>query len=96
MLTFDHFGPLEVVDRALDRLEGTSMALLAQEQPHEVRWLHPETGVERVCAVAGERDWGTCLAAILADPAPLRGHSILRESLKQGPGAPIYQIHVSG
>ena len=96
VLTFDHFGPLEQVDRTLDRLEGASMALLAQERPHEVRWLHPETGALRSCAVAGERDWAACLAAILADPAPMRGRSILEQSLQQGPGAPVYQIHVTG
>ena len=96
VLTFDHFGPLDVVDRTLDRLEGYSLALLEQGRPHEVRWTHPETGVVRVCAVAGERDWAVCLASILADPAPLRGRSIRDQSLKQGPGAPIYQIHVTG
>ncbi|MDE7261072.1 MAG: DUF58 domain-containing protein [Oscillospiraceae bacterium] len=96
VLTFDHFGPLAQVDRTLDRLEGTSMALLAQERPHEIRWAHPETGVVRVCAVAGERDWAVCLAAILADPAPLQGRSIREHALRQGSGAPIYQIHVTG
>lgn len=96
VLTFDHFGPLEIVDRTLDRLEGASAALLAQGRLHEIRWVHPETGEVRSCAVAGERDWGMCLAAILADPAPARGHSILRQTLEQGPGAPVYQIHVSG
>ena len=96
VLTFDHFGPLAQVDLILDRLEGVSMALLSQEHPHEVRWVHPETGVVRAYAVGGERDWAVCLAAILADPAPLRGRSIREQALKQGPGALIYQIHVTG
>lgn len=96
VLTFDHFGPLDQVDRTLDRLEGYSMALLAQERPHEVRWVHPETGAQRRRMVAGERDWTMCLAAILADPAPMQGRSILERSLRPEPGAPIYQIHVSG
>ena len=96
VLTFDHFGPLDFVDRTLDRLEGYSMALLAMERPHEVRWIHPETGALRCRAVAGERDWAQCLAAILADPAPLNGRSIREQALKQGVGAPIYQIHVTG
>ena len=96
VLTFDHYGPLAQVDRTLDRLEGYSMALLAMERPHEVRWVHPETGAVRICAVAGERDWAACLASILADPAPMQGRSIREQSLRQGPGAPIYQIHVSG
>ena len=94
VLTFDHFGPLAQVDRTLDRLEGLSRALLDQGRPHEVRWVHPETGAVRARAVAGERDWNACLAAILADPAPLRGRSIREQSLR--PGGPIYQIHVTG
>ena len=96
VLTFDLFGPLDRVDRMLDRLEGYSMALLDQERPHEVRWLHPKTGALRQYAVAGERDWMTCLAAILSDPAPMEGRSILERALQQGPESPIYQIHVTG
>ena len=56
VLTFDHFGPLAQVDRTLDRLEGLSRALLDQGRPHEVRWVHPETGAVRARAEAGERD----------------------------------------
>ena len=96
VLTFDHFGPLAQVDRALDRLAGLSLTLLEQERPHEVRWAHPETGAVRAFPVTGERDWETCLTAILSDPAPLYGHSILSQALAPGAGRPIYQIHVSG
>lgn len=96
VLTFDHFGPLDQVDRTLDRLEGLSAALLDQERVHEVRWAHPESGVVRIYRVAGERDWEACLTAILSDPAPLRGRSILAGALAQGTGRPIFQIHVSG
>ena len=96
MLTFNHFGPLAQMDRMLDRLEGYSLALLEQERVHEVRWVHPETGVVRMYRVAGERDWNACLTAILSDPAPLRGRSILSDALVQGSGAPIYQIHIHG
>lgn len=96
VLTFDHFGPLDQVDRTLDRLAGYSLALLDQERVHEVRWVHPETGAVRAFRVAGERDWETCLTAILSDPAPLRGRSIRSQALVRGTGGPIYQIHVSG
>lgn len=96
VLTFNHFGPLSQVDRALDRLEGCSTALLEQERPHEIRWAQPETGAVRRYLVSGERDWQTCLAAILSDPAPMQGRSILEQALGQGPGAPIYHIHISG
>ena len=96
VLTFDHFGLPAVVDRTLDRLEGTSLALLEQERIHEVRWLHPETGALRSFRVGGERDWEACLAAILSDPAPVRGRSILEQALTREGGGAIYQIHVTG
>lgn len=96
VLTFNHFGLLAEVDRTLDRLEGTSMALLDQERPHEVRWLHPETGAPRVFRIGGERDWTACLAAILSDPAPMRGRSILEQALTRAGGGAVYQIHITG
>ena len=96
VLTFDHFGLLDVVDRTLDRLEGCSMALLDQERPHEVRWVHPETGAVRAFRIGGERDWTSCLPAILSDPAPLRGRSILEQALTREAGGAVYQIHVTG
>lgn len=95
VLTFNHFGLLAEMDRTLDRLEGYSLALLEQERVHEVRWVHPETGAVRSCRVGGERDWETCLAAILSDPAPMQGKSILAQSLVQS-GSAVYQIHVTG
>ena len=93
VLTFDHFGLMEQVDRTLDRLEGYSTALLEQDRPHEVRWVHPETGAVRRYPVNARRGWEVCLAAILSDPAPLRGRSIGSLSQERGP---IYQIHVDG
>ncbi len=95
VLTFDHFGLMDQVDRTLDRLEGYSMALLEEERVHEVRWVHPETGAVRIYRVAGERDWEACLAAVLSDPAPLRGRSILSGALPVS-GGPVYQIHIDG
>lgn len=96
VLTFNHFGSFAEMDRILDRLEGWSMALLEQERVHEVRWAHPVSGVIRTCRVGGERDWENCLAAVLSDPAPLHGKSILDKSLTLAPGGPVYQIHISG
>ena len=75
---------------------GDALALLEQERVHEVRWLHPETGALRSFRVGGERDWEACLAAILSDPAPVRGRSILEHALTREGGGAIYQIHVTG
>lgn len=96
VLTFDHFGLLAEVDRTLDRLAGWSMALLEQERVHEVRWVHPATGVLRTCRIGGQRDWENCLALILSDPAPMQGRSILEQTLAHEPGGAVYQIHISG
>ena len=72
------------------------MTLLGQVRPHEVRWLHPETGAVRIFRVGGERDWASCLTAILSDPAPLRGRSILEQALTREGGGAVYQIHITG
>lgn len=98
VLTFNHYGLMDEVDRTLDKLEGYSEALLDQERVHEIRWVHPETGAVRAYRIGGERDWENCLAAILTDPAPVRGKSILNQAAAQvqGAGGAIYQIHISG
>lgn len=98
VLVFSHFGPIDEMDRMLDRLEGFSIVLLEQEQTHEVRWLHPETGEARTCRIGGERDWESCLALILTDPAPMVGKSILDQAAAQvrGVDGSAYLIHVSG
>lgn len=98
VLVFSHFGPIDEMDRILDRLEGYSIALLEQERTHEVRWLHPETGAARICQINGERDWENCLALILTDPAPMGGKSVLDQAAAQirGAGGAVYLIHVSG
>ena len=96
VLTFDHFGPMEKVDRALDRLAGHSQALLELERPHEIRWVHPETGAVRRYAVSCEREWTACLTAVLSDPAPARGRSILEQPLAVGQDQLLHQIHITG
>ena len=47
VLTLDHFGPRETLDRALDRLAGYARALLGEDRPFQVRWAHPGTGAAR-------------------------------------------------
>lgn len=96
VLTFDHFGPLERVDRTLDCLAGHSLALLEMERPHEIRWAHPETGAVRRFAVSCQREWMACLTAALSDPAPARGRSILAQPLAVGQDQLLHQIHITG
>ena len=85
ILTFDHFGAPEDLDRVLDRLRTFSTALLAGGRSHTVAWLHPETGELRRFLVADRRTLDRCLAAALSDPAPAQGRSIRDEAvLKEG------------
>lgn len=93
ILTFDHFGSLEAMDRALDRLAGYSRALLEHERPHAVRWLEPVGGAAREHAVGCREDWLRCLAAIYSDPVPETGAAI--GSLGRG-GEDFFQIHITG
>lgn len=96
VLTFDHFGPPERLDRTLDRLAGLSQTLLERERPHEVRWAHPGTGAVRRYAVSCEREWIACLTAILSDPAPSQGRSVLEQPLAVDQDTAIHHIHVTG
>ena len=93
ILTFDHFGDPDTLDRVLDRLAGCSRALLKREQPHAVRWLEPKTGAVREYAVGCEEDWLRCLTAIFRDPVPPEG-------IRTGPlgngGDDFFQIHITG
>ena len=93
ILTFDHFGDPDALDRVLDRLAGCSRALLKRERPHAVRWLEPKTGAVREYAVGCEEDWLRCLTAIFRDPVPPEG--IRTGSLGNG-GDDFFQIHITG
>ena len=96
VLTFDHFGPPETLERTLDRLAGWSELLLERERPHEIRWAHPETGAVRRCTVSCQREWLAALAALLSDPAPAAGRSILDAPLAVGQDELLWQVHVTG
>ncbi len=96
MLTFDHFGAPEEMERTLDRLEGHAQALLDRERPFEVRWAHPETGAVRRFSVENQRDYLRCLTAALSDPAPEQGRSVLETPLAADRDAVLHHIHITG
>lgn len=73
LLTFDHFGPPDALDRVLDRLRALSGALVEQQRPHTVRWLGQEDGQLHIYRVESRRDLERCLAAALSGFAPLQG-----------------------
>ena len=96
VLTLDHFGPRETLDRALDRLAGYARALLEEDRPFQVRWAHPGTGAARCCDVAGGQDWTACLTALLSDPAPLQGISVLDRPQTVDQDQILHRIHITG
>lgn len=77
VLTLDHFGTPEEMDAALDRLDSFCRTLLEEQTAHLVAWTHPVSGQVRRHSVADRQELVTCLAALLDDPAPSRGRSIL-------------------
>ena len=95
LITADRFGGADRGDEILDRLLGWSQALLRQDIPHVVQWVHPVTGELRTCRVESGDGQRRCLAALLADPCPREGKTVLDIPLGdrwQGEG--IYPIHI--
>lgn len=96
VLTYDHFGPPEDLDRVMDRLDAISRALIERERPHAIRWADPVTGAERNTAVSSLNDLRAFEYAAFATPAPLTGQSILARPIRAGgSSAPPRHLHIS-
>ncbi len=93
ILTFDHFGPAEDLDRTLDRLWSLSRWLLEREQVHRIQWVHPESGRLEDFPVAGEAGLIRAFSSICSIPAPAQGRSILDAALR-APGGTRH-LHVT-
>lgn len=89
LLTFDHFGPPDVLDRVLDRLQALSGSLVEERRPHTVRWLAQGNGQLCSYRIESRRELERCIAAILACPAPLQGVPTPRSG---PPGSLCYHI----
>ena len=95
VLTLDHFGTRERLDQVLDRTLGWSQALLGRDMPHQIQWLHPNTGELRSFRVTDSGSWDRCLGALLSDPCPPAGRSVLEMPLEERwSGGPCCPIHV--
>ena len=77
VLTVDHFGPPEELDRALDRLQALSLALLAREERHLIAWVHPVSGAPTFCPVENRAGLDRALDRFLREEAPKTGRSAL-------------------
>lgn len=94
LLTLDRFGAPGELDRLLDSLLGMSRALLGVQRAHAVLWLDG-AGEPRLYPVSDGKELADCLLALLSTPAPQSGPGLdERPELLQGPGGPVFRIHV--
>lgn len=71
LVSYDHFGPPEEVDRALARLTGLADRLLELERPFALRWVDPFTGAAEHFSILCAQDWARCFRQLCRRPAPL-------------------------
>ena len=94
VLVFDHLGPLEELDGIIDRVASLSLTFQRRGQPHEIRWCHPVSGHIRRFVVEDTPGWQQCLTAILSDPAPDQGCSLLEQPIRPAGEEPIFPIYI--
>ena len=95
LLTLDHLGPPERLDQVLDRAAGWVRALLSRDMPCVIQWVHPTNGALRGFSVADRESWESCLEALLSDPAPTEGRSVLEVPLSERwAGGACCPIHI--
>ena len=77
VLTLDHFGAPQELDRTLDRLLALSLALLSREEGHLIAWVHPVSGTPTFCPVENRAGLERALSRFLREEAPRAGRSAL-------------------
>lgn len=96
VVTYDHFGSPEVLDRTFAQLCALSRWLLEQERPHHIQWAAPLTGMVEDRWVDGTQALLACLELSFSTPAPQEGRSILDGSLLLPAGSgKVRHLHVT-
>lgn len=95
VVTYDHFGPSEELDRTFAQLWALSRWLLQQDRPHHIQWASPVTGVAEDRAVDSPNALLACLELVFSTPAPLEGRSILDGALRLPGGGKVRHLHVT-
>lgn len=95
VVTYDHFGPPEDLDRTFAQLWALSRWLLQQDRPHHIQWASPLTGVAEDRAVDSPNALLVCLDGAFSTPAPLEGRSILDGALRLPGGGKVRHLHVT-
>ena len=95
LVTYDHFGPPEDLDRTFAQLWALSRWLLQQDRPHHIQWAAPLTGVAEDRTVDSPNALLACLDVAFSTPAPLKGRSILDGALRLPGGGRVRHLHVT-
>lgn len=95
VVTYDHFGPTEDLDRTFAQLWALSRWLLQQDRPHHIQWASPLTGVAEDRVVDSPNALLSCLDGAFSTPAPLEGRSILDGALRLPGGGKVRHLHVT-
>jgi len=95
VVTYDHFGPSEELDRTFAQLWALSRWLLQQDRPHHIQWASPVTGVAEDRAVDSPNALLACLELAFSTSAPLEGRSILDGALRLPGGSKVRHLHVT-
>jgi len=94
LLTLDRFGPPGALDKLLDRLLGTSRALLAVQKAHAVLWLDQD-GQPQWRTISDEKQLNNCLLDLLGASAPGKGPALDEfPELLRGYG-PVFRLHIT-
>lgn len=96
VLTYNHFGSPEDLDRVLDRLDAISRALIERERPHAIRWAEPVTGVVQNAVISSLNDLRAFEYAAFSTPVPKSGLSVLAQPVRvTGRAAHLRHLHIS-
>lgn len=95
VVSYDHFGPPDRVDTALDRLDTLARRLLDEGRPFVLAFHDPATGAQTPYDVRAIPDWEKCLERLCAHPAPLAGQESVPGVLP-GRAGPVRRLRVTG
>ena len=95
VLSFDHFGTPEELDRIQDRLDAVSRALIERERPHAVRWLEEGAGRVRERKISSLTELRACQWEIFSTPAPAGGHTSAGGRNGNSGGSLVRSLHIT-
>lgn len=97
VLSYDHFGPRDELDRAFDRLDAVSRALIERERPHAVVWTDPATGGTRRREISSLRELRAFEREAFSTFAPMEGRPGSEPPPEADiPPALVRRLHISG